>query len=469
MRNFPPAELNTYTYQRRSQTMTIGLVLVYAAVFGFLLWGNRVDILTYYYPAATLMLGLWLYSEAPHMYVGLVWWIWFITPFVRRIIDYKLGYYTLDPVSMLTPFLVVLITVITFFRYGRRLLNRTYLPFLLVIAALVYAVFVGLARGVAPFTLVVQLLEWMTPVLFGFHLAVLWHEYPRNRAVVRRTFMWGVVVMGAYGILQYFVVPPWDAMWMVGSKMTSIGHPEPFEIRVFSTLNAPGPFAMVMMAGLILLFEGRGIAARFATVFGYGGYLLAVVRGSWIGWVIALLYLIWRIQGVLKMRLIAILGVGVVLLVPLLTLAPVAERLAERADTLTEIEEDGSFKARSRLYARVGELVLANPVGRGLGKYTFDSGFITLFYVLGWPGTLLYLSGVILLLRDAFRCTVANTDQFTVMVVSVVVAYFLLLVAANQFTGVKGCVVWGFLGMTVASRMYYLAHRTSHEPAISAG
>lgn len=67
----------------------------------------------------------------------------------------------------------------------------------------------------------------------------------------------------------------------------------------------------------------------------------------------------------------------------------------------------------------------------------------------------MYMIGALLLLFPAMRCTASNTDGFTVMATSVVVAYLILMAASNQLTGVKGCVVWGFLGMTVASRMYY--------------
>jgi hypothetical protein len=442
-------------YQTRASTLGLGLVLLYLAIFGFLLWGQHADLLNYYYPVASLVIAFWFYWEMPAFYLGFVWWIWFLTPFVRRIIDFQLGYYSLDPLSMLTPFVVVMLTVFTFFRYGRRLMERVYRPFLLALLSILYGLLIGLAQGVTPASALLQLLEWLSPILLGFHVAITWHEYPALRRAVQTTFTSGIVVMGTYGMYQYFFAPGWDTQWMIGSRMTSIGHPEPMEIRVFSTLNAPGPFAMVMLAGLILLFDGKGLFSRLAAGPGYGGYLLAMVRGSWAGWILSIMYLVYRLEGALKVRLMYILGVGIVLLLPLMMFGPVSDKLSERVDSVTSLEQDGSYQARSELYGQAGNLIMDNPLGNGLGKFTFDSGIITIFYVLGWPGTAMYMIGALLLLFPAMRCTASNTDGFTVMATSVVVAYLILMAASNQLTGVKGCVVWGFLGMTVASRMYY--------------
>ncbi|MEZ4700861.1 MAG: hypothetical protein R2834_11065 [Rhodothermales bacterium] len=448
-------EVPEAAYQTRASTLGMGLLLLYLAIFGFLLWGRHADLLNYYYPIASLIIGFWFYWEMPTFYLGFVWWTWFLTPFVRRIIDYQLGYYSLDPLSMLTPFIVVLLTVFTFFRYGKRLMNKVYKPFLFVLVSIMYGLVIGLAQGVQPVSAALQLLEWLSPVLLGFHVAIMWHEYPALQRSIQSTFTWGVFLMGLYGIYQFFFAPGWDTLWMEGSRMTSIGHPEPMEIRVFGTLNAPGPYAMVMMAGLILLFNGKGLFSRLAMGPGYGGYLLAMVRGSWAGWILAVMYLVWRLQGILKVRLMYILGIGIVLMLPLMMFGPVSDKLNERVDTVTSLEDDGSFKARSDLYAQSSDLILGNPIGNGLGKFTFDSGIITIFYVLGWPGTGLYVLGFLLLLFPAMRCTAANTDQFTVMITSIVVSFFILMGASNQVTGAKGCIVWAFLGMTVASRLYH--------------
>ncbi|MGQ9873077.1 hypothetical protein [Leptodesmis sp.] len=54
-----------------------------------------------------------------------------------------------------------------------------------------------------------------------------------------------------YGLLVGLIRNP------LNSKSVAFGTPEPLGIRVFSTMNSPGPFATVMMAGLVLLFTSR--------------------------------------------------------------------------------------------------------------------------------------------------------------------------------------------------------------------
>ena len=44
---------------------------------------------------------------------------------------------------------------------------------------------------------------------------------------------------GLYGFLQYLDPPIWDRYWMAYTTIASIGQPEPYMVRVFSTLNAP--------------------------------------------------------------------------------------------------------------------------------------------------------------------------------------------------------------------------------------
>ena len=61
------------------------------------------------------------------------------------------------------------------------------------------------------------------------------------------------MVMGAYGVWQYMVAPAWDGFWIESTGLLTFGKPEPRQIRVFSTMHSNGPFAVTMMAALLLL------------------------------------------------------------------------------------------------------------------------------------------------------------------------------------------------------------------------
>ena len=45
------------------------------------------------YPAAALLLGLYFYAKSPSQYFTFTLWLYFLTPFARRLADYRIGEY----------------------------------------------------------------------------------------------------------------------------------------------------------------------------------------------------------------------------------------------------------------------------------------------------------------------------------------------------------------------------------------
>ncbi|MEO1591177.1 MAG: O-antigen ligase domain-containing protein, partial [Cyanobacteria bacterium J06632_22] len=215
---------------------------------------NLGSVLRLVFPVGALGTAVWLYSRYPILYVGFTWWVWFLSPWMRRMADFSGGWQDPSPV-LLTPFLVTFVSGVTLVRQLPYLTWQGGLPFMGAIAATGYGLLSGLVNGASLTALVTSFLYWSVPVLFGFHLYANWRDYPQQRQLVYRCFLWGVLVMGSYGLFQYLVAPGWDRYWMVNSEMPVIGSPEPLQVRVFSTLNSPGPFAQVMSAGLILLLS----------------------------------------------------------------------------------------------------------------------------------------------------------------------------------------------------------------------
>lgn len=447
--------------------LATGITLVSIGLFVLLAWGQQVHILLYLYPVAVLAAGGFFYTTRPSLYVSFALWIWFLTPFVRRVLDYQMGVHSSVSLVMLTPYLLSAYSFFTFLRYGKYLRLRSFFPFTLAMLGVLYGYVIGIIKS-GFFSPTFDLLEWMLPILFGFHLAVYWREYPALRAIVRKTFIWGVLVMGTYGLIQYVYPPAWDMFWLVQSGMTSsMGRPEAFSFRVFSTLNSTGPFAMVLMAGLLILFDGSGPLARVAAVPGYVSFLLTLVRGAWGGWALGLGFLILRLRNQLRMRLIVILGVGIVLSLPLLLYPPIAQRVGGRVNTLSNIEQDNSLRARQGLYRSATGRALLNPIGEGLGSLgraaklsegqtnTFDSGVLAIPMTLGWPGTLLYGWGLYLLVRSLFGIREERTDQFAVVAAGIALSYIVLLLFANQMLGLKGVIVWSFISLAIIAQWFH--------------
>lgn len=446
---------------KRSPLLAGGIILIAFGMYGMLFLSSHpsaLRLLSLSYMGVSVVVGAWLYISSPALYLGFIWWLWFLSPFVRRIIDYHLGSFTPPSAafSLLAPYAATLVILIDLPRFGRVLTRRMGVPLLICFVAILYGYLVGMTK-VDPFRATTVLLDWVCPLLMALFVLVRWRQYPRLRSVFRTTFMWGVAVLGAYGLYQFFVAPPWDVLWMEGSRMISLGKPEPFEIRVFSTLSSPGPFAMVIMSGLVLLFDGKGLIGRLAPIPGYLAFLVSLVRGAWGGWVLALSYSMLRLQNASRGRVIAILVLVSAVTVPLIMSGEIGEQAGERMETFSNLESDGSLQARQRMYTTIGVELLFNPIGEGLGARTFDSDFVTILYQLGWIGGGLYVLGLFLMMIPVIRDT-PSSDRFAILVSGIAVAYFALMLMGPQVSEIKGCVFWSCMAFAVAARRYHEEH-----------
>jgi hypothetical protein len=438
------------------------LLVVSLCAIIVLFWRDVPALVNYAYPAAALGTALWLYSTRPALYLGFTWWIWFITPFVRRLVDYEVGFH--DPVSlvMLAPYLVTGVAILTVVNAIGRLTQRAYRPFLLIILGIIYGFAIGLVK-VGAFSATFALLSWLLPVVFGLHIYLHPKLVSVHTRVMLSTFAGGVLVMGIYGVLQYVYVTPWDAKWLLDSGMwKTMGRPDPGNFRIFSTLNSTGPFAFVMAGGLLLLFTGKSAVRWVAAAPGYFGLLLSLVRAAWGGWFVGVAYLAWRLQGRMKMRLVTLLVVAMALSVPIFMFAPNTNRAAARAETLTNLNQDTSFRARVGIHVRGMRAFFRTPIGNGLGNYgtaaklskgdvvSFDSGVFHVLLVLGWVGTLLYVSGLLWLLTRMFRLDHRARDPVATTFAAVVFAFLAMMLFVNTLTGLLGMMVWPFLGLALA-------------------
>jgi hypothetical protein len=457
---------------RLSALMGWATILGFVALVTLALLAHAGGALNYLYPVAAFAVGGFLYWCYPGLYLGFTFWLWFLTPEVRRLVDYQQGWNPESPV-MLAPYLVTALIFFTVLRHLPKLQLRLFFPFGLVFSSLFYGYSVGVFREGGPLAATLDLLIWLAPVLISFHLLVHWRSYPRNYWIIQRTFVWGVLVLGLYGLLQFFYLPAWDRNWMLNAPIDAIGLPEPLEVKVFSTLNAPGPFAVVMMAGLLLLFTGRGALRWLAAGPGYATFLLSLVRSAWVGWVVGVFLLLVQIRGLRRLRL---LGVGLLflgVLLPIITLEPVTNLVSERLQTFTSLEQDASYRARVDLYAQQLPSSVLTLVGEGLGstgvasglaspdaeQSGYDSGIINTFITLGFIGTAFYAVGMAMLFVQGLPSR-AYPKESLLVAYSVAISVLTQLVFTSAQIGVMGMILWGFLGLAVAGK----AHAEHYPP-----
>lgn len=442
----------------------LGLVFLVA---GCVLTGRAV-LLNQLYPLGALLVGVLLYLRHPALYVGFAWWVWFLTPEVRRLVDQQ-GGWNPESTVMLAPYLVAGLTFFTLIRHSPKLQVSPFLPIGVTLAGIAYGFGMGvLGVGVSAATF--DLLAYTVPVLVTFHLMVHWRDYPDYRRVTQHTFAWGLLVMGLYGILQFINPPEWDRVWMLNAPISSIGFPEPYGVRVFSTLNSPASFAVVVMAGMLVLLSGGGLQRWPALAAGLTSFLLSLVRSAWGGLVVGLLFLAAH-RGRSRLRLPAALAVIVLIVWPLVSYGPIAEVIEGRLQSFNTLQEDTSFGERLDLYATFAPRALSNVLGEGLGSTgvatklnteggrlgeygDLDSGLLAIPFVLGWPGTFLYAGGLIWLLSYALRGA-KHPDLFAAASRGIAAAVLSQLVFGNSLVGVGGMVFWYFLGLAWAARVYH--------------
>ncbi|WP_133648821.1 glucose-6-phosphate isomerase [Paraburkholderia flava] len=424
-----------------------------------LIVAHQGSVLTLAFPVLSILTGLWLYFKSPARYIGFMWWLWFLSPEVRRLADWTRGGFTPTSLIQIAPLAVTMISGLSLLRYYPVLAQRRGLPVLLILLGLAYGFLIGVVAS-GPLAATYDLANWIYPILIGFHIMANTRQYPEYRDTIVNTFIWGMLAMGGYGLIQFFIMPQWDALWMIGSQMNSQGDPVPFGVRVFSTMNSSGPFAFAMMGAMVYVMAAQHRVRWIAGALGFLSFCLSLVRSTWGGWVIALLIQLVKSSNRVRVRIIASAILLAGLSVPLLAFGPVADRMQARLETLTNLSDDTSYAARNEFYASFAKTAFTDVSGEGLGatgtstklsndggelgKYgNFDSGVMNIPFVLGWPGTLLYMSGILWLLARALRASFRlRDDKFASACLSLSIAIFAMLVFTNSLVGTGGLLLF---------------------------
>lgn len=411
--------------------------------------------------------GVILLAKSPVAYVNFSLWLWWVTPFVRRMLDHRHGWNPTNPV-LLAPPLVALFSVVVLARHARELRGVLYAPYLFVLAAFAYGYSIGMISA-GPLAATYALVTWLAPALFGIHLAVSWREYPELAVSLRSTFAIATPLLAAYGVYQFARLPSWDAEWMRNADLKSLGNPLPFYVRVFGTLNTPGPLAAFLAAGMLILLLARGGWRYLSIAIALVALLLTRTRAVWVAFMIGL-----AVQQ-LSQPLARIPKRTVTLVVVLLLALPLAavprfrNMIVPRLTTLSNIRSDNSFIKRVKFSTQTASGIVDAAEGGGLGSTggavklrgmqgvrSLDNGFLEIFYIYGWPGGALFFLGIGGLLFQSFRFVEARRDAFANSVRATAVALVSILPIGDVFTGPTGTLLWTMVGLGIAAHAYQL-------------
>jgi hypothetical protein len=193
--------------------------------------------------------------------------------------------------------------------------------------------------------------------------------------------------------------------------------------------------------------------------------------------VIALAIQLVQSSNRVRMRILISAVVLAGLCVPLLTVGPVADRLGQRLQSITNLKDDRSYDDCNKFYATFAETAFTDVAGEGmgatgastklssdsgeLGKYgSFDSGVMNVPFVLGWPGTLLYLAGLMSLLGRTLRASFKlRKDKFVGACLSLCLSVFAMLVFTNSLIGTGGLLLFTSIFSILSAAHWQKAQR----------
>jgi hypothetical protein len=446
----------------------VGHCAALVAVGGF-------SVLQWTYPAFAVVVAGLLYRISPAHYLAFVWWLLFLSPFVRRIVDYHLSWNWANPIN-LSPLLAAAVCVFSLRLAARKGNELNFVPLLLITTAILFGYVIGL-KNVGFVTASYAAFNWLMPPILCFHVACYYRHFSEFREILTRTFIWGALITGVYGIVQYFYLPQWDAEWLIKSQIGSAGLPFPYFVRVFSTMNSPTPFASAMMAAIIIILNTQHKVRWFAAPPALISLLLSIVRTAWGGLGIAWLYTVVRLRTSATVQQLIVGACILVAALPLLAVESVSNIVSKRFESLVKLTDDTSYSARTDLYQGVVTAVSRNFVGNGLGatgtatklnnqgsmgEYgDFDSGLLEIPFNLGWPGTFLYAAGVMwLVCAGLFHGPAGGPNhQWNVACGGIVLGTLSECFLTNSLTAGVGMIFWCFLGMLLAEKAFRTSRR----------
>ncbi|MCC6730578.1 MAG: O-antigen ligase family protein [Chthonomonadales bacterium] len=389
-----------------------------------------------------------------------------VTPEVRRVSDWLEGVFnSLSPIS-LAPTIASMALLIPVIKHGAGISGRLRGLMVLFGLALGYGLILGMRSNGEGALL--DLANYGCPALMiPYITARRRDEATWDRWVSALACM--AVLVAVYGWIQFLVAPAWDVFWMEQAPISSIGQPEPYKIRVFSTLNSPGPTGAFLAAALAPMLLER----RWRGFFGAAGVVLVATalgitlnRTAWLSAAVCVVAYVATSTGRTRWRTaLSVMAAGVCLyfLVPLL---PGGDTISSRAQTFGKLGTDTSARARTGFLQAWLSVFEDEPLGRGLGAVgvvgkvatggdaaqyqDFDNGFIAIAFTFGILGSAAVFCTLIMLARAVWRHgRTQRWPPYARLGIGMLAAGAVGLASYNFLPGLGGVLTWMFVGFAL--------------------
>ena len=427
------------------------LIVAFGLIVSVVMFSPAAKVLSILYPAGCIVLGFSTLRRSGALFLEFVTWLFFLTPFIRRVVDYESGAREMTIIS--TPFLVLSLSCLLVLARWRRIVSRESSPFFYAFAAVLYGAFIACIHLQLP-SAAVGLLMWATPLFFGMYLFSERQNAAELAQGIKRALLGGTLVAGLYGLYQYFAIPAWDAAWMRTVDMVTIGKPEPMEVRVFSIMNSPQILAAFLMVGILLAYGLANWWKYLILLAGIASLALSFSRSAWVGLLAG--FLVYALRASMKERIrsvVATLGCAVCI-VAVMTIPQVSDALSTRFTTFGDLQHDESALDRKATYEQVVDMLEHSPVGNGLGvdngmgDAENDSSIVAALLSLGIPGSLVFTSAMSIILFSLFS---VRAGQLSPQLLGLQCCLAALVVESplnNVINGPIAFLTWSLIGVS---------------------
>lgn len=423
------------------------------------------------FPAGALLLGVWLCLTSPPSYVSFVLWLFLLTPLVRRYVDFIAGWQQVSPI-MLAPYAVGLLCLPSCIRYCIVQNGRFALPWVIVLGCVAYGFALALLYN-RPMAGGFESLRWAVPPLLAIYLLA-HHQQSRAFAqAITKTFAISLPLIAVYGLVQFASPWNWDAFWMENADITSIGVPQPFEIRVFATLNSPGALAVALTSGvLFLLASRRTVLVALMAMLVVPTLLLTMQRAAFFGLTVGLTYMTLLGPSLCRRRVLMAATMAALAVTALLSVPEARELVTARVSSFGALDADESSATRMEQYRTFPERLEQDLLGKGFAwegvfanagdqrRVFIDSGIISTFLALGLPVGFVLFSTMMVLWLVLLQQARSTGDPVAHACAAIVTAHLAELPLGSHHIAEHGVFFWTFLGLGLASHLPRLQART---------
>lgn len=416
------------------------------------------------YPLANFALAGYLFVRRSPWYAGHCLLVFCFVSLVRRLVDEQAGWDASNPV-LLTPYLCCFFASISLLDYWLKPQPRSIGPFLVILSCVAYGAALAMLHC-RLFASLVDALKWSVGPLFAVYVLAHRNQLASMRAVVESCLVWAGAAMGAYGVLQYVSPPSWDAEWMRNVSqqlgLTSIGQPEPFSLRVFSTMNSPGSFGAMLSAGIIIGLKRTAPVTALTVTLMVIGLALCQYRSIWAATMLAAIMIVAAGKTTMRPANIFALILTGVALCSTAVVPRIREAVVLRAATLTQLKGDASLDERLSQYGVfahgdenlvVGSGLGINGASRRLDKNSIvviDSGLIEIWRSMGIVVGTTFLLAIAAVVSKLFSTSSPpSSDHYFDRAIAV--ATFVQLPMGSVHIGEMGFCAWLFLSFGLAA------------------